>query len=161
MTAFKEGSVDILISTTVVEVGVDVPEASLMIVENAECFGLSGLHQLRGRIGRGKRKSYCILMYDKQTPQSRERLETMCRTSNGFEIAEADLKLRGPGDFFGSRQSGGPVFRTADAADMATVVQTRAVCDEISKKLSEEQYKPLYLEAKKLLDSAVGGNTIN
>ena len=85
----------------------------------------------------------------------------MCRTSNGFEIAEADLKLRGPGDFFGSRQSGGPVFRTADAADMATVVQTRAVCDEISKKLSEEQYKPLYLEAKKLLDSAVGGNTIN
>lgn len=100
-------------------------------------------------------------MYDKQTPQSRERLETMCRTSNGFEIAEADLKLRGPGDFFGSRQSGGPVFRTADAADMATVVQTRAVCDEISKKLSEEQYKPLYLEAKKLLDSAVGGNTIN
>ena len=111
MTAFKEGSVDILISTTVVEVGVDVPEASLMIVENAECFGLSGLHQLRGRIGRGKRKSYCILMYDKQTPQSRERLETMCRTSNGFEIAEADLTLRGPGDFFGKRRSRLPYSR--------------------------------------------------
>jgi len=161
MNAFKNGDADILVSTTVVEVGVDVPEASLMIVENAECFGLSSLHQLRGRIGRGSRRSYCILMYDKETAQSKTRLETMCRTSNGFEIAEADLKLRGPGDFFGSRQSGGPQFKTADAADMELIVQTRAVCDSVINHRESEDFAVLFEEAKKLLDSSGGRNTIN
>ena len=161
MNSFKDGTTDILISTTVVEVGVDVPEASLMIVENAECFGLSSLHQLRGRIGRGSRKSYCILMYDKETPQSKERLETMCRTADGFKIAEADLRLRGPGDFFGSRQSGGPDFKAADAADIDLILQTRIICDSIITKTNESEYAPLFASAEDLLREAGGRNTIN
>ncbi len=161
MSSFKQGTTDILVSTTVVEVGVDVPEASLMIVENAECFGLSSLHQLRGRIGRGSRKSYCVLMYDKETPQSKERLETMCRTSDGFKIAEADLKLRGPGDFFGNRQSGGMSFKAADAADIDLILQTRAICDKIMTAEEKTEYKPLIEAAERLLDDVGGRNTIN
>lgn len=161
MNSFKDGTTDILVSTTVVEVGVDVPEASLMIVENAECFGLSSLHQLRGRIGRGSRKSYCVLMYDKETPQSKERLETMCKTADGFKIAEADLKLRGPGDFFGNRQSGGPSFRAADAADIDLILQTRAICDKIMSAEEKTEYAPLFAAAERLLDDAGGRNTIN
>lgn len=161
MNSFKDGTTDILVSTTVVEVGVDVPEASLMIVENAECFGLSSLHQLRGRIGRGSRKSYCVLMYDRETPQSKERLETMCKTSDGFKIAEADLKLRGPGDFFGSRQSGGMSFNAADAADIDLILQTRAICDKIMAAEDKTEYAPLFAAAESLLDDAGGRNTIN
>ena len=100
MAAFAAGETDILVSTTVVEVGVDVPNATLMVVENAERFGLSQLHQLRGRVGRGKVKSYCVLVSDTPTEESRERLRVLTRTNNGFEIAQADLELRGPGDFF-------------------------------------------------------------
>ncbi len=161
MERFSCGETKILVSTTVVEVGVDVPQASLMVVENAECFGLSSLHQLRGRIGRGSRKSYCILVYDKQTPRSKERLEIMCKTANGFEIAEADLKQRGPGDFFGNRQSGGMVFKTASVADMGLLLQTSAVCDKILTQKEGERYAPLIDEAYKLLESAVAGNTLN
>jgi ATP-dependent DNA helicase RecG len=115
MQAFTSGAADILVSTTVVEVGVDVPNASVMVVEHAERFGLSQLHQLRGRIGRGEWDSHCILLY--QAPWSddaRERLRTMAETTDGFVIAERDLELRGPGDFFGTRQSGPPKLRTGD-----------------------------------------------
>jgi ATP-dependent DNA helicase RecG len=115
MNAFVRGEYDILVSTTVVEVGVDVPNASVMVVEHAERFGLSQLHQLRGRVGRGAHKSYCILLY--QSPlseQGRERLKALTDTSDGFEIAERDLRLRGPGDFFGTRQSGMPTLRVGD-----------------------------------------------
>jgi ATP-dependent DNA helicase RecG len=115
MKLFKDGELDILVSTTVIEVGVDVPNANMMIIEHAERFGLSQLHQLRGRIGRGERQSYCVLMADfKRSADARERLATMERTNDGFEIAEADLKLRGPGDFLGTRQSGLPAFKFAD-----------------------------------------------
>lgn len=115
MQLFKDGELDILVSTTVIEVGVDVPNANMMIIEHAERFGLSQLHQLRGRIGRGERQSYCVLMADfKRSADARERLATMERTNDGFEIAEADLKLRGPGDFLGTRQSGLPAFKYAD-----------------------------------------------
>lgn len=115
MQLFKDGELDILVSTTVIEVGVDVPNANMMIIEHAERFGLSQLHQLRGRIGRGERQSYCVLMADfKRSAEARERLATMERTNDGFEIAEADLKLRGPGDFLGTRQSGLPAFKYAD-----------------------------------------------
>ncbi len=117
MAVFSSGKADVLVSTTVIEVGVNVPNASLMIVENAERFGLSQLHQLRGRVGRGNRKSYCVLVSDINSPKSKERLNVMKNTYNGFEIAEKDLFLRGPGDFFSSvssnnlRQSGGFDFK--------------------------------------------------
>ena len=115
MKAFAAGEIQILVSTTVVEVGIDVPNASVMIVEHAERFGLSQLHQLRGRVGRGAHQSYCFLVY--QSPlseEARERLTGMTETADGFEIAEHDLLLRGPGDFFGTRQAGMPTFRLID-----------------------------------------------
>lgn len=115
MRRFQAGEIDVMVSTTVIEVGVDVPNASVMVVEHAERFGLSQLHQLRGRIGRGAAKSYCILMTGgKISPEGEERLKAMVRTQDGFEIAELDLKLRGPGEFFGTRQSGVPELRVAN-----------------------------------------------
>ena len=123
MAAFAAGETDVLVATTVIEVGVDVPNAALMIVENADRFGLSQLHQLRGRVGRGKRKSYCVLVSNINSPKSKERLEVMRTTYDGFEIAEKDLLLRGPGDFFSSssgdnfRQSGGFEFKFATSCD--------------------------------------------
>ena len=107
MSRFVRGETKIMVATTVIEVGVDVPNASVMVIENAERFGLSQLHQLRGRVGRGAEQSYCILMTDyRLSKESKVRIETMVRTNNGFEIAETDLKLRGPGDLMGTQQSG-------------------------------------------------------
>ena len=115
MGAFVRGEFDVLVSTTVVEVGVDVPNATVMVIEHAERFGLSQLHQLRGRVGRGAHKSYCILLHQfGLTDQGRERLKALTATTDGFEIAERDLQLRGPGDFFGTRQSGLPTLRVGD-----------------------------------------------
>jgi ATP-dependent DNA helicase RecG len=115
MYAFVRGEFDILVSTTVIEVGVDVPNATVMVVEHAERFGLSQLHQLRGRVGRGAHKSYCVLLYQYPiTDQGKERLKALTDTTDGFEIAERDLQLRGPGDFFGTRQSGMPTLRVGD-----------------------------------------------
>ena len=122
MSAFAAHEYDILVSTTVIEVGVDVPNATLMIVENADRFGLSQLHQLRGRIGRGEAKSYCILVSDSQSKETRARLKALCATNDGFRIAEEDLNLRGPGDFFGSRQHGLPAFRIGNLAQNMTVL---------------------------------------
>ena len=115
MHAFSRGEIDILVSTTVVEVGVDVANASVMLVEHAERFGLSQLHQLRGRVGRGPHMSYCVLLYQEPlSDQSRSRLKALTDTTDGFEIAERDLQIRGPGDFFGTRQSGLPTLRVGD-----------------------------------------------
>ncbi len=114
MSTFAQGNADVLVATTVIEVGVDVPNATLMIIEDADRFGLSQLHQLRGRVGRGRAKSYCILTSHNKNSETLQRLKAFCKTTDGFKIAEEDLRLRGPGDFFGSRQSGLPVFRVAN-----------------------------------------------
>jgi len=115
MLRFKRGDVQILVSTTVVEVGVDVPNATVMLIEHAERFGLSQLHQLRGRIGRGTEKSHCLLAASEQLNElAEQRLQTMVETNDGFKIAEIDLRLRGPGEFFGTRQWGIPAFRIAN-----------------------------------------------
>ncbi len=122
MSAFARGEADVLVATTVIEVGVDVPNATLMIVEDADRFGLSQLHQLRGRVGRGKDKSYCILTSRNRNPETLSRMKAFCKTTDGFKIAQEDLKMRGPGDFFGSRQSGLPTFRVASlGSDLETL----------------------------------------
>jgi ATP-dependent DNA helicase RecG len=115
MRQFQKGEIKILVSTTVIEVGVDVPNATVMVIEHAERFGLAQLHQLRGRIGRGAAKSYCILITGgKVSEEAERRLDAMVRTNDGFQIAELDLELRGPGEFFGTRQAGLPSFRVAN-----------------------------------------------
>ena len=122
MAAFARGEADILVATTVIEVGVDVPNATLMVIEDADRFGLSQLHQLRGRVGRGNAKSYCILTSQSRSTETLQRIKAFCKTNDGFRIAEEDLKMRGPGDFFGSRQSGLPTFRVADLSmDLQTL----------------------------------------
>ena len=127
MASFARGEADVMVATTVIEVGVDVPNATLMVIEDADRFGLSQLHQLRGRVGRGKAKSYCILTSHNKNPETLQRLKALCKTTDGFKIAEEDLKLRGPGDFFGSRQSGLPTFRVANLSyDLQTLKDAQA-----------------------------------
>lgn len=131
MGAFARHELDILVATTVIEVGVDVPNATLMVIENADRFGLSQLHQLRGRVGRGKDKSYCVLFSSNKNPQTLERLKALCSTNDGFKIAEEDLALRGPGDFFGNRQHGLPQFKAANLSlDMALLTKARQAAEE-------------------------------
>ena len=126
MASFARGEADVLVATTVIEVGVDVPNATLMVIEDADRFGLSQLHQLRGRVGRGSAKSYCILTSNNKNSETRARMKALCATTDGFKIAEEDLKLRGPGDFFGARQSGLPVFRVANlSCDLQTLKQAQ------------------------------------
>ncbi len=127
MTAFARGEAHIMVATTVIEVGVDVPNATLMVIEDADRFGLSQLHQLRGRVGRGSSKSYCILTSHNRQEETLQRLKAFCKTNDGFRIAEEDLKMRGPGDFFGSRQSGLPAFKVADLqCDLQTLKDAQA-----------------------------------
>jgi ATP-dependent DNA helicase RecG len=135
MAAFRNREAQVLLATSVVEVGVDVPNATLMVIENAEQFGLAQLHQLRGRIGRGAEESYCILIAADKTAGARERLKTMEETTDGFRIAEADLKLRGAGDLLGRQQSGAPRLRFGDlAADAELVERARALVRQMDGK---------------------------
>ena len=135
MAEFAAGEIQLLVATTVVEVGVDVPNAVIMVVENAERFGLSQLHQLRGRVGRGQVQSHCILLSDTENPDTLERLRVLCGTNDGFKIAEEDLKQRGPGDFFGERQHGLPEMKIADlAADSRLLQKAREAADALTER---------------------------
>ena len=152
LAEFAAGRISVLVSTTVIEVGINVPNATVMMIENAERFGLSGLHQLRGRVGRGTKQSYCIFIQGNDDQTSRERLEVLLRAKNGFEIAEEDLRLRGPGDFFGIRQSGGMDFKIADIIRDASVLKdAKADIDALSDESAEEQYNLLIADGSGLV----------
>ena len=132
MRDFSQGKIDVLVSTTVIEVGVDVPNATLMVVENAERFGLAQLHQLRGRVGRGKGQSYCVLYNQSKSELSRERMKILVSTNDGFVISEKDLMLRGPGEFFGTRQHGIPILKIANLyEDMHIMKNSQKACSLI------------------------------
>lgn len=154
MRRFYSGEIDLLVSTVVIEVGVDVPNATVMVIENAERFGLSQLHQLRGRIGRGTEESTCVLLSDAQNDEAKERFEIMCKTSDGFEIAKKDLELRGPGDFFGSRQHGLPDMRVANLmTDTRILYEAQKTAKEIISgaiKLNDSEKTALENEVNKL-----------
>ena len=154
MAAFTAGETDILVSTTVIEVGVDVPNASLIIIENADRYGLSQLHQLRGRVGRGKHQSWCVLVSDNRSPDTRARLKVLTQTNDGFQIAEEDLKLRGPGDFFGERQHGLPALRVADLeTDTRVLKEAQDAAAEVlaaDPELTQPEHRPLLEKVRRL-----------
>lgn len=156
MKRFYSGEIDLLVSTVVIEVGVDVPNATVMAIENAERFGLSQLHQLRGRIGRGTQESTCILVSDAQNEDATERFDIMCKTTDGFEIAKKDLEMRGPGDFFGSRQHGLPDMRVANLmTDTRILYEAQSTAKEIincTVDISGEEREALEKEVDKLFD---------
>ncbi len=163
MQKFVSGDYSILVSTTVIEVGVDVPNASVIMIENAERFGLSQLHQLRGRVGRGQFQSYCILISDKSGQPTKERLEVMCSTNDGFKIADEDLRMRGPGDFFGERQHGLPQMAIADFADTKSLELSQKISDYILftyKDIRNEELRALKGEIDRLFNRG-GHNSIN
>ena len=157
MNDFVDGKTDILVSTTVIEVGVDVPNSTVMMIENAERFGLSQLHQLRGRVGRGQHKSYCILVSNANGSEAIKRLKALCSTNDGFKIADEDLKLRGPGDFFGSRQHGLPELKIADLAENVDILRDaqsaaqRVMPGYLDTK--NDDYRVLRAEVRKLFDN--------
>jgi len=154
MRDFSENKIQLLVSTTVVEVGVDVPNAAVMLIENAERFGLSQLHQLRGRVGRGGQRSYCILISDAQGKEAQARFEAIRSTTDGFKIADADLALRGPGDFFGQRQHGLPVLKVANLVnDLSTVTDAQRTAQKMiagDPELVREEHRYLRLQVEQL-----------
>lgn len=157
MKDFAENKIQILISTTVIEVGINVPNATIMLIENAERFGLSQLHQLRGRVGRGKYRSYCILVTDSKSEVTKERMKVMKKTNDGFEISETDLKLRGPGEFFGTRQHGVPQLKIANLYKDADILsQAQAAAKELNRNENwqkDDRYKPLKERINMLFNS--------
>ena len=165
MMKFKNGETQLLISTVVIEVGVDVPNAVIMVIENAERFGLSQLHQLRGRVGRGKAKSHCILVTDATGDEATARMKIMCETTDGFKIADEDLKLRGPGDFFGTRQHGLPKLRIADIlTDTRILMQTQELARELmsdTDSFKKEENRQIAKLVSKEINSLQVSNTAN
>ena len=159
MEEFKNGNIDILISTTVIEVGVNVPNASIMVIENAERFGLAQLHQLRGRVGRGEFKSYCILKYQGNSEVIRQRMKVMTETNDGFIISEKDLELRGSGEFFGTKQHGLPEFKIANLfEDMPILKMVQSLAIKILQedpKLEKEENKLLKQMVKEKFEDRI------
>lgn len=159
MQEFKNNEINVLISTTVIEVGVDVPNANIMIIENAERFGLAQLHQLRGRVGRGEYQSYCILKYNGNSSIIRQRMQTMTDTDDGFKIAEKDLELRGSGEFFGTKQHGLPEFKVANLFEDIPVlkqVQELAIkIEQTDSKLEKEENKELKELVQRLMKERI------
>ena len=157
MGRFLAGEVDVLVSTTVIEVGVDAPNATLMVIEDADRFGLSQLHQLRGRVGRGSAKAYCVLMSSSRNEETRRRLKALCATNDGFQIAEQDLELRGPGDFFGSRQHGLPQLQVADlAGDTRLLYEAKTAAEELLREdpeLERPEHRPVRERVKRLFEA--------
>ena len=155
MDAFARREIDVLVSTTVIEVGINVPNATIMLIENAERFGLAQLHQLRGRVGRGSEKSYCILVSDTRTKVAKERMKIMTESEDGFLISEKDLKLRGPGEFFGIRQHGLPELKIADFyKDMAILKEAQEAAEMLlrqDRELEKEEHQPLKDRIKEYL----------
>ena len=161
MQRFKNNEIKILISTTVIEVGISVSNATVMVIENADRFGLAALHQLRGRVGRGSFESYCILKSSNRSLKARERLKIMEKSNSGFDIAEKDLELRGPGDFFGIRQSGLPEFKLANLLKDINILKSS---QEAAKKIIEEDKyleKPENRKIKEALFDKFGDKLIN
>ena len=160
MARFAAGELSVLVSTTVVEVGVDVPNAAVMLIENAERYGLSQLHQLRGRVGRGRVQSYCILVTDAQNKEAQARMGVLCATTDGFRVADEDLRLRGPGDFFGRRQHGLPELRIADMAeDVAALRRAQEDARAIlaaDPALEQPEHRGLHGEVRLLFSRARG-----
>ena len=155
MRSFRDGEVDILVSTPVVEVGIDIPNATVMVVEGAHRFGLSQLHQFRGRVGRGEHRSYCLLLSEYSTAEAKERLSAVESIHDGFQLAEVDLSLRGPGDYFGTRQSGLPTLRVARLSDQDLLKAAREEASELLEKdpdLAEPDHVPLAAEVSRFLD---------
>ncbi len=157
MARFASGELHMLVSTVVIEVGIDIPNATVMLIENAERFGLSQLHQLRGRIGRGQKESMCVLVSDAQNAEAAERFDILCKTTDGFAIADKDLQMRGPGDFFGSRQHGLPEMQIANLmTDTKALLEAGKAAREIldaDPLLKDEKYKELYNEVQRLFTS--------
>jgi ATP-dependent DNA helicase RecG len=154
MRAFRDGGYDVLVSTAVVEVGVDVPNATVMLIEGAERFGLSQLHQFRGRVGRGEKPGTCLLLTDQAEAETWERLKLLEQTTNGFALAERDLAMRGPGDFFGVRQSGFPELKMANFRAVELVQRARASAArvlEVDPDLSRPEHQPLGARIERLL----------
>lgn len=163
MQKFASNEYSLLVATTVIEVGVDVPNASVMMIENAERFGLSQLHQLRGRVGRGEFQSYCILVSDKGNAETKARLDVMCATNDGFKIADEDLRMRGPGDFFGERQHGLPQMSIADFADTKSLELSQKIADYIMftyKDIRNDELRFLKAEIDRLFENG-GQNSLN
>jgi ATP-dependent DNA helicase RecG len=165
MDKFKDGQFDVLVSTTVIEVGVDVPNANLMVVENAERFGLSQLHQLRGRVGRGERESFCVLFASTKNQEAIAKLRVIESSNDGFYISEQDLLMRGPGDYFGTRQSGLPVLKNSNpvlevellykSKEAVELIMNRQLC------VTEKEKRCIDLEIKRMNEDENGYGIIN
>ena len=155
---FREQNLDILVSTPVVEVGIDIPHATIMVIEAAERFGLAGLHQLRGRVGRSDRQSYCLLFTDSPDPHVTEKLKHLEHTHNGMQLSELDLKLRGPGEIFGTKQHGYQELRIADYSDLTLIEQTKKEAETLLETTGLSSYPLLIQEIQQTSSLSVEPN---